>query len=209
MKLIFIAIGILLFLSCSHNSELNESENTTFEYDKTKVSSYFDLIDSLNQKGYVPYYRGVKNHALKYGPSISTDSTFEGKPMNESIFSKDSLFYEESRKSFFKQDIEFLNWLLSFENDTLFDRNNNRTISWEPYISSNASVLFQKNSISESTKALELINYYLDGDKNTSSKCGPFVRSCKMSDYASIKMFIEKNSKSNTRQLKKLWASKK
>ncbi|MFT6245416.1 MAG: hypothetical protein ACJAXI_002187 [Crocinitomicaceae bacterium] len=197
MKYLFILIGLSSLFACSE----------PLGYDNSKVDEYLSTIDSLNQKGYVPHYRGLKKYNLKHAqPEQNTAPLGLSKmTIDDSVFLVDSVFYAESRKSFFNQDRDFLHWLLSFKSDTTRSTLNIRAELWSPYINPLRSVSLPRMD-SKSLQALHLIYYLLDEEKVYYYDSRGYNQLDMK--YENIESFLTKYPNSNMNELRKLWGIK-
>jgi hypothetical protein len=202
MKFIYTFIGIFIFLSCSEVSKTKYEKSVNLDYDNSKVNVFLDVVNNLNQKGYVPYYRQYKE----------TDFDFEFWHINsnDSTFVSDSIFYSESREAFFNQNREFLHWLVSFKNDTTLDSNKLHNSLWKPFKSPYSSYISQCDMrTSKSNEALNLIYGFLNGKNIQCVECSSQERDCRFSKYESVELFLNAYPTMNVEELRNLWSPKK
>ncbi len=196
MKLLyFIIISILhILISCTDNSS-----NRDFEFDELKIDNYQAVLQDLNQKKYVPYYRTFK------GTNFDFDSW--GINSNDSIYLIDSAFYYKSRRTFFNQDREFLHWLLSFKYDTstaLPFKN-----LWSPFSNPYSSTLSECYlSSTASRQAISLIYGFLDATNIECISCGTYSDVCLFYKYEVIELFLNDNNGNDIQQLRNAWQDK-
>jgi hypothetical protein len=192
-----IIISSLLF-SCTNDSEAVIEYSNDFDYDNSKVSTYRSIIDSINNYGYVPCFRLFK----------TTNFDFESFNINadESTFLKDSIAYYNSRKIFFNQNRDFLNWLLSFELDTIFDSQETQRTLWSPFMNPYSSNISACSIITtKSRQAINLIYGFLEGTQITCIECLSGNKSCALPKYKYVKEFLHMHRNKNIEQLRELW----
>ena len=184
--------------SCTSKPDEIKKEEETFNFDASKVSNYLAITDSINSNGYVPYFRMFK----------STNLDFENWNINadESKFLTDSIAYYNSRKLFFNQEKDFLYWLLSFKNDTLFDSNELQSTLWMPFTNPySSSISACLNSATKSRQAINLIYGFLNGLVIKCIECPIENNNCTKLKYEYVETFLIEHRNATIQQLRDAW----
>lgn len=188
-------------LSCSEPSSNHQEKTDSLYFDTSNITTYIAIIDSLKPNGYVPYFRFFKKANFDFQNwNISEE---------EPSFKLDSIAYYKARERFFDQDREFLNWLLSFKNDTVLDEKLHMRTLWRPFINPYLSTISPCSIITpKSRQAINLIYGILDGKKIACIECEPGDlgdHACAIPKYEYVELFLRENGDENIEELREIW----
>lgn len=190
-----------LIVSCSELTNSEKENVDLFHFDTSNVTSYLAVIDSLKPNGYVPFFRFFKQVKFDFkGWNISEEET---------SFLKDSSAYYKARETFFNQDREFLNWLLSFKNDTILDEEMHTRTLWMPFINPYLSTISPCTvTTPKSRQAINLIYGILNGKEITCMECqiGDLgLHACAVPQYEYVETFLREHGSENLQELREIW----
>ncbi|WP_153801055.1 hypothetical protein [Foetidibacter luteolus] len=199
MKKFTIFFLSVTLLSCSNSSnepvQVEKASNTASDLGNT---TYKQLVDGL-KLNYVLYYRSIKE--------IDSNLNSWGMPTSDSIFRIDSIRYWKSNEKFFKQDRDFVTWLLSFKYDTT------NSGLWIKYHNPISSYLSECNlpGLVNSRSVIILLENFLTGYKDELEcfECKYDNGSnCNFDKYDEIEAFLSRNKKKSIAELRTLWRRK-
>jgi hypothetical protein len=161
----------------------------------TITKEYYQIVDGLNLD-YVRYYNRLK--------SIGMNVKDWGWPESDSVFKHDSIEYWKSYRSFFKQDRDFIEWLLTFKHD------NTKSILWQmdidPLSSYRGDCFFKWNN---SRAAITLIQNFLDGSGFKCYECGySDLQKCNKKQFKKVEKFLKMNKSEDINELRQAWKIK-
>jgi hypothetical protein len=194
-KLIIFIVLITCFCCTNSTKESLSSVSTVDSHSYSTTNQYYNILKGLKHD-YVLCYRNVKetsNNISKYGM-----------PVNDSIFVQDSITYWESYKRFFKQETNFIEWLLSFKNDST------KSGIWQLYLNPLSSNISECNlPMSNSRAAINLIENFLAGSGFECYECiMPDRKECILVKYNEIENFLKNNNGKDINELRLRWKKK-
>lgn len=188
-------IGIFIFIltvSCGSqtNNKFSDKKNLIETTDSMKME-YLEILDGLKLE-YVLYYKNLKQ--------TNTDLKLDGLPTSDSTFLRDSSLYFESHEKFFNQDYSFMNWLISYKNDTL------NSGLWQKSTNPISSYISECDlQLSNSRAAIILLENFLNGRGFECYECKSQEIYCNKEKYNRIENFINNNSGKDISGLRNEW----
>lgn len=197
MKSFLLLIPYIVLLGCSdfpkEHSSMNNIHKTLDNSNRIKHSKLFDGL----KHDYVLYYRNMQ--------AIDEEMSKWEMPNNDSVFKLDSIKYFESYRDFFKQDNDFINWLLSFKDDTT--KSGLWQMSFNPYSSTISEC--QLWDLSNSRAAIILLENFLTGAGFECFGCKYDDRQkCSFEKYNEIETFLVANKGRSITELRAAWRRK-
>jgi hypothetical protein len=126
-----------------------------------------------------------------------------GLPSNDSIFRVDSIKFFECYKKFFDQDMRFVNWLLSFKDET------SKSGLWYKWQNPLSSYLGECSfNLNNSRAAIILVENFLNGEGFECYECKYKDQECNKKKYESIETFLNTNKDMDIATLRKAWKNK-
>lgn len=160
------------------------------------------LSDSLIHE-YRSIIKGITQTSFMFNNLDMLDSSDKkafGIPTNATDYSKDSANYYLNYQKFFQLDLRFVDWLLSFKNDT------SHSLGW--YIIANplSSFMSQCNAYhSNRISAINLIYNFLLGSGFTCYECNDKDKDCTAKQYTLVETFLEANKGNPLEVIRKNW----
>ncbi len=121
-------------------------------------------------------------------------------PTNAAEYSKDSANYYLNYRKYFQLDLRFVDWLLSFKNDTSLSLGwyivpNPRSSHLSPY-----NILYSNN-----ISAVNIIYSFLNGSGFKYNECAYNDKECTAKQYALVETFLEQNKGNSLAEIRKNW----
>jgi hypothetical protein len=179
-KLLFLFVIQLLFLNCS---SIQKNEKVSYA---EKIRDFERIISGLQKEYVLDYHNpGRRQH------------------LSEAVFKQDSLIYRQCYQNFFEQYYSFVEWLLTFENDTI------KKDLWFMYPNPLSSRIEECNlSMSNSRAAIVLIENFLTGKGFICYSCHFQDRkNCNESRYGYIKNWLAQYKNLSIENIRKKWAA--
>jgi hypothetical protein len=189
-KLSFLLASLVCL--CCNSNKMGHPESAHQEDSIT--SKYLQILGGLKYDN-VLYYREQK----RFGMDLKTF----GMPENDSIFKMDSAKYFESYQRFFQQDYHFVNWLLSFKNDSA------KGGLWRQYLNPVSSHIGECHlPLSNSRAAIILLENFLNGNGFTCYECQQNDLNCKTEKYEEMEKFLDLHRGKDIDGLRKEWKAR-
>jgi len=196
MQKLTIFLVLLTCICCSNPTKEHSSSFITVDNFSDSITNEYHRILNGLKHDYVLYYRNIKES--------SNDLKIWGLPENDSIVKIDSAIYWESYKSFFRLDTKFIDWLLTFKNDST------KSGLLSMYPSPLSSHISECNlGLSNSRAAIILIENFLNGNGIECYECNIADRQeCNLDKYRNIENFLKINKGKHMDQLRLAWKIK-
>ena len=191
MSRLIALIFLLTCLSCTgHRKDNSSNSNSANDKDSTE-NEYFKIVNGLKYE-YVLHYRQLKED--------NTDLRVFGLPAKDSIYIIDSIRYFRSSQTFFEQDNHFINWLLTFKDDST------KSGLWQKYLSPLSSYIGECSlPMSNSRAAINLLENFLNGEGFECYECKYKDIECSVNKYEEIESFLRSNNEKDISGLRKEW----
>lgn len=185
----FISILSILFIVPLFTYAIDESR--TLPLSDSLIHEFRSIIKGITRTEFMFYNLDMLD---------SSDKKVFGIPTNAADYSKDSANYYQNYQKFFQLDLRFVDWLLSFKNDT------SHSLAW--YIVPNPlnshlspCYAYHSNRIS----AINLIYNFLLGSEFTCYECDDDDKDCTPKQYTLVETFLEANKGNQLEEIRKNW----